>query len=72
MQAPDTGNPVDDGIAANANLNTIEGVFQAHQNEFITDGNMDLVRKLIEHDCVITNIKGLKDVFTQIDTQKVF
>lgn len=31
---------------------------------------MDLVRKVIEHDLLISQIKSLKDIYTQIDIQK--
>ena len=36
----------------------------------MSDGNMDLVRKVIEHDLLISQIKSLKDIYTQIDIQK--
>ena len=41
-----------------------------YQNEFMSDGNMELVRKVIEHDLLISQIKSLKDIYTQIDIQK--
>ena len=54
VQAADTGNPVEDGINQNANTNTVEGVLQLYQNEFVSDGNRELVQKVIENDVLIS------------------
>jgi|TARA_B110001450_G_C17367191_1_gene378110 hypothetical protein len=53
MMAADTGNPADD-TNDNVDRNTIEGIFQLYQNEFTSDGNMELVRRAIEYDTLIS------------------
>ena len=50
---------------------TIEGVLEIGANDFTDGGDLLTIQRLIEHDFLITNLKGLKDVYTQVDIAKV-
>ena len=62
---------VDDGTGQIQDAGTVEGVLEIGTNDFTEGGDFATIQKLVQQDALISNLKALKDVYTQVDLSKV-
>ena len=49
---------------------TIEGVLNIGQNAFSEGKDYPLIEQILQNDTLVMSIKGLKDIYTQVDISK--